>query len=99
MGDNAMLVVIGIILVVPFVFYFLKSWLFATGTPGSTFHRVKRITEMDGHLSFDERLADKLRELEQEKEATARAPIPPSGGFAVPSANPAAPKGFGRRGL
>ncbi len=99
MGDNAMLVTIGVILVFPFVFYFLKVWLFATGTPGSTFHRVRRIADMDGHLSFDERLAEKLRALEEEKVAAPgqRPSIP--GGFAAPTANPAAPKGFGRRGL
>lgn len=99
MGDNAMLVVIGVILVFPFIFYFLKVWLFATGTPGSTFHRVQRIAEMDGHLSFDERLADKLRALEQEKEAVAETPPPAPDRPASPFGQPSAPKGFGRRGL
>ncbi len=97
MGDNAMLVTVGVILVFPFVFYFLKSWLFATGTPGSTFHRVRRIAEMDGHLSFDDRLAEKLRELEREKDAAVDVPPPPADG---PAPHPSsAPKSFGRRGL
>ena len=97
MGGNAMMVTIGLVLVFPFVFYFLKSWLFATGTPGSTFHRVRRIAEMDGHLSFDERLAEKLRELEREKDAAANVAPPPPDEPAPTS--PPAPKGFGRRGL
>ena len=99
MGDTAMMVTIGVILVFPFVFYFLKIWLFATGTPGSTFHRVRRIAELDGHLPFDERLADKLRELETAKETTASDPSPPSAGLAASPAAKPAPKGFGRRGL
>lgn len=98
MGDNAMLVVIGVILVFPLIFYFLKVWLFATGTPGSTFHRVQRIVEMDGHLSFDERLADKLRALEKEEVEGGETHSPPAG-IRPPSATPPAPKGFGRRGL
>ena len=99
MGDNAMMVTIGVILVFPFVFYFIKSWLFATGTPGSTFHRVRRIAEMDGHLSFDERLAEKLRALERKEEAVEDAPPPSPAGPALQSGPPPAPKGFGRRGL
>ncbi|MEO7410090.1 MAG: hypothetical protein ABIU10_02040 [Sphingomicrobium sp.] len=99
MGDNAMLVTIGAVLVFPFIFYFLKSWLFATGTPGSTFHRVRRIADMDGHLPFDERLAEKLRDLEKEQAAAADAPSPPPAGPAPLFGQPPAPKGFGRRGL
>lgn len=102
MGDNAMLVTIGVILVFPFVFYFLKIWLFATGTPGSTFHRVRRIAEMDGHLPFDERLAEKLRVVAEENAApigSAPPPAdPPSAAPAFP-VSPPLPKGFGRRGL
>lgn len=96
MGGNNLLILLGVIVAFPFVFHFLKLWLFATGTPGSTFHRVRRIAEMDGHLSFDERLAQKLRELEQEKEGTVDAP-PPSPDGPAPSPGPA-PKAFGRRG-
>ena len=99
MGDNAMMVTIGVILVFPFVFYFMKSWLFATGTPGSTFHRVRRIAEMDGHLSFDERLAEKLREVAKTGEAVSNAPPPSPARPAPQSVPPSAPKGFGRRGL
>ena len=100
MGDDNFLLVLGVILVFPFVFYFLKVWLFATGTPGSTFHRVQRISELDAHLSFDERLAEKLRAVGEE-EADAVAP-PPEPAPLVPSPSftaPPAPKGFGRRGL
>ena len=101
MGDDNFLIVIGLVLVFPFIFYFLKVWLFATGTPGSTFHRVRRIAEMDGHLSFDERLAEKLRAVDQENDDAA--PVPPSGPAVQPApaaaASPFAPKGFGRRGL
>jgi hypothetical protein len=97
MGGNAMMMTIGLILVFPFIFYFLKSWLFATGTPGSTFHRVRRIAEMDGHLSFDERLAEKLRELERGKQVVADEAPPPPDDPAPQLAPP--PKGFGRRGL
>lgn len=95
MGDDNFLIVIGVILAFPFVFYFLKVWLFATGTPGSTFHRVERIAKLDGHLSFDERLAEKLREVEEEA-AAERSALPPD--RPAPGAGPAR-TGFGRRGL
>ena len=94
MGGNGFMTVIGLVLVFPFIFFFLKVWLFATGTPGSTHHRVQRIAEMDGHLSFDERLAEKLRELEREKEdAPGNPPATP------PETRSTGSVGFGRRGL
>ncbi len=105
MGDNAMMVTVGVILVFPFVFYFLKSWLFATGTPGSTAHRVRRIADLDGHLSFDERLAEQLRVVGQEHDEAEPSPPPepaaptPAPAPAPSATSPLAPKGFGRRGL
>lgn len=99
MGDNALMVTIGVILIFPFVVYFLKSWLFATGTPGSTFHRVRRIAEMDGHLSFDERLAEKLREVAKKEEAVEDTPFPSPAAPAPQSGPRPAAKGFGRRGV
>lgn len=99
MGDDNFLLVLGVVLVFPFVFYFLKVWLFATGTPGSTFHRVQRISEMDAHLPFDERLAEKLRVAGEESAAEAPPPEPMAPAPAPPAAPLLAPKGFGRRGL
>ena len=102
MGDDNFLITIGVVLVFPFVFYFLKVWLFATGTPGSTSHRVRRIAEMNGHLSFDERLAEKLREVGEEAANSPEppAPVEPSQSTSAPfAAPPLAPKGFGRRGV
>lgn len=104
MGDDNFLIVLGVILVFPVVVYFLKVIKFATGTPGSSYQRLQRISEMDAHLSFDERLAEKLRVAGQDH-ADDDAPPPPTDApppspatalFAAPQ-GPA--KGFGRRGL
>lgn len=101
MGDNNFLIVLGVILIFPFVFYFLKVWLFATGTPGSTFHRVQRSAELDAHLPFEERLAEKLRVVGEEGSEPAAPPPPDSAPSfrAAAAPTPLAPKGFGRRGL
>ncbi|MES2903491.1 MAG: hypothetical protein V4696_04830 [Pseudomonadota bacterium] len=100
MGDNAFLIVLGVILVFPFVFYFLKVWLFATGTPGSTFHRVQRIAELDGHLPFEERLAEKLRLVSEEAAEAETPPHDPAAPSPSPfTVAPPGTKSFGRRGL
>lgn len=109
MGDDNFLIVLGVILVFPFVVFFLKVWKFATGTPGSTYQRVQRISELDAHLSFEDRLAEKLRAAGEEEAgevsspppqsdtpSPAPSPAPAPAPFAAP---PAAAKGFGRRGL
>jgi len=62
---------------------FMRLWSFLSGG-GANRAKIARIAESDAHLSFDERIAERMRELEKERNAAA--PAPP-------------PQGFGRRGV
>jgi hypothetical protein len=88
-----MLLVIGIAIFLGFALNIMRFMNFITGAAYGR-NKVTRISEMDAHLSFDERIAERMRELENEKSAAGQAA--PATPFAPP-ANPA-PQGFGRRG-
>lgn len=87
---------VGVLLVIPAAFFFLRLWFFGVGAPGTRYQKIQRISQSDGHLSLDERIAEKLRELEKQQWATedAAAPPPPTG---APPSPASAPTGFGRR--
>jgi hypothetical protein len=80
MGSDALLIV-GTIAAVGITLNFVRMWLLVSTVGGRA--RASRIADSDAHLSFDERIAQRLRELE--KESGAETPITP-------------PQGFGRRG-
>ena len=63
----------------------LRFWMFYAGTSAIRSARMGRINDSDAHLSFDERIAERMRELEKETNNVA-APATP-------------PQSFGRRGL
>ena len=91
MTDNPLLVV-GVIVVLGVAMNFLRLWTLMAG--GTRAARLSRINDLDSHMSFDERIAEKMRELAKENQGSAD----PSATPASP-ASPAAPaaKGFGRR--
>ena len=93
MGSNSLLV-IGLVVFLGFALNIMRFMNFVNGIGANSRAKVARITEMDAHLSFDERIAERMRELEKDKQAGGRAT--PAAPFAPP-ANPA-PQGFGRRG-
>ncbi|WP_309602642.1 hypothetical protein [Sphingomonas sp.] len=73
----------------------LRFWMFYAGTSAIRGARMSRIAESDGHLSFDERIAERMRELDRETKAANPAPAP----FASPptSGPTGSTRGFGRR--
>ena len=86
----------------------LRFWMFYAGSSAIRSARMSRINDSDAHLSFDERIAERMRELEREKHEAPSAPSPsaqPSPSQAAPSLQPSAPTagptgatgGFGRR--
>ncbi len=82
MGGNTFLIM-GLVAVVGVAINFMRLWSFLSGGGGNR-AKIARIAESDAHLSFDERIAERMRELE--KERSAAAPATP-------------PQGFGRRGV
>ena len=76
----------------------LRFWMFYAGSSAMRSARMGRINDSDAHLSFDERVAERMRELERDKDsaatpATPFTPPPPS-----PTPGPTgATQGFGRR--
>ena len=73
----------------------LRFWMFYAGTSAIRSARMGRIADSDAHLSFDERIAERMRELERETNAANPAPAP-----VVPqqtSGPTGATRGFGRR--
>lgn len=83
MGTNTFLI-IGLVAVLGVAINFMRLWAFLSGGGGNR-AKIARIADSDAHLSFDERIAERMRELEKERSSTA------------PTAAP--PQGFGRRGL
>ena len=69
---------------------FMRLWAFISGSNGNR-TKIARIADSDAHLSFDERIAERMRELGNDAEAAS----PPSVDRPA-AASP--PKGFGRRG-
>lgn len=101
MGSNPLLI-IGLIVAVGVALNFARMWLFVSAIGGNARAKASRIAGSDAHLTFDERIAQRMRELEKEQGAGATAPTSasaePSTAFASPP--PAAPpQGFGRRGV
>ena len=45
----------------------LRFWMFYAGSSAMRSARMGRINDSDAHLSFDERIAERMRELEREK--------------------------------
>ena len=45
----------------------LRFWMFYAGSSAMRSSRMGRINDSDAHLSFDERIAERMRELEREK--------------------------------
>ena len=82
MGGNTFLIM-GLVAVLGVAINFMRLWSFLSGG-GNSRAKIARIAESDAHLSFDERIAERMRELEKERSAAAPA-IPP--------------QGFGRRGV
>ena len=91
MLENPMMI-FGVTILLGVVLNVLRLWTFVQGSGANRRARMERISEMNSHLSFDERIAERLRELEREK---------PAGGTPVaPVAQPTAVspgQGFGRR--
>ncbi|MCY7398532.1 MAG: hypothetical protein LH466_06830 [Sphingomonas bacterium] len=86
------LLVMGVMVVLGVTMNFLRFWTFMSGSGSNRRARMSRINQGDAHLSFDERIAERLRELEKDSgSAPAASPEPP---VAAP-----APQGFGRRGV
>ena len=77
------LLVIGVVVVLGAAMNFLRFWTMMSG--GNRAARMSRIADHDSHLSFDERIAERMRELEREKHSAGAPPV------AAP------PQGFGRR--
>ena len=73
----------------------LRFWMFYAGTSAIRSARMGRIADSDAHLSFDERIAERMRELERETIAANPALAP---GAAPSTSGPTgATQGFGRR--
>ncbi|MEO7815133.1 MAG: hypothetical protein ABIR87_06780 [Sphingomicrobium sp.] len=89
MTSNPLLIV-GIMVLFGAAMNFLRFWTFIQGSGANRRARMSRINEGDSHLSFDERIAERMRELQQEQAASAP-PSPPTSG---PTG---ATRGFGRR--
>ena len=80
----------------------LRFWMFYASTSAMRSSRMGRIADSDSHLSFDERIAQRMRELEREKHDAPSQPSPtqpaPSFQPSVPTAGPTGVTGgFGRR--
>lgn len=100
MTDDKLLLTLGILLVMGVALHFARMWFYRTGLGGGRAMRISRIVEDDGHLEFDERLAQRLSELERERETkTATSPAPPSAPAPSTPFTPRPAGGFGRRGL
>ena len=80
MGGNSLLIM-GLVVALGVAINFMRLWAFISGSGGNN-AKIARIADHDAHLSFDERIAERMRELEKERSAAAPA---------------APPQGFGRR--
>ncbi len=73
----------------------LRFWISYAGTSTTRSARIGRINNSDAHLSFDERIAERMRELE--RQTTAASPAPAAGAAPPTSALTNTTQGFGRR--
>ena len=96
--ENNPLLMIGLMVVVAVALNFVRMWQFVSSFGGRA--KASRIADMDAHLSFEERIAERLRELEKDQ---GTGPMAPGSGLASPTSSsppPAGPPpGFGRRGV
>lgn len=84
MGGNTFLIM-ALMAVLGVAINFMRLWTFLSGGGGNR-AKIARIADSDAHLSFDERIAERMRELEKEHNAA-------TGPVATP------PREFGRRGV
>ena len=104
MGNNPILIVV-LIVGVGVALNFIRLWLFVSSTGGRA--KASRIAEQDAHLSFDERIAERMRALKTDGDdggsaddgSTVPPPAQPAHAHFTPPSATAAPSGFGRRGL
>ena len=89
MTSNPLLIV-GVMVLLGAAMNFMRFWTFVQGSGANRRARMSRINEGDSHLSFDERIAERMRELQKEQENT-QSSAPPTSGPA------GATRGFGRR--
>ena len=77
----------------------LRFWMFYAGTSAIRSARMGRINDSDAHLSFDERVAERMRELERDKDSAAApaTPFTPPPPPTPTSGLTGATQGFGRR--
>lgn len=75
MGGNSLLI-LGLLAGLGIAIKVVRLWNSLAGGNGNR-ARIGRIATSDAHLSFDERLAERLRELEKEQVAPAAPPAPP----------------------
>ena len=75
MGDNSFLI-IGLVMILGVAVNFMRLWSFLSGGNRA---KISHIAESDAHLSFDERIAERMRELEKQQIATAAPAAPPQG--------------------
>ena len=76
----------------------LRFWMFYAGTSAIRSARMGRINDSDAHLSFDERIAERMRELERDKDIVATPATPFTPPPSAPTAGPTGVTGgFGRR--
>jgi hypothetical protein len=86
MGGNPLLI-IGVVTLIGVALNIARFMNFMGASSRNARSKVARITDMDAHLSFDERIAERMRELEREKHSAA----------VQPPASP--PQSFGRRSV
>ena len=105
MGSNPLLI-IGLMVAVGVALNFARMWLFVSTVGGNARAKASRIADLDAHLTFDERIAERMRELEKEQGSGAalatHAPASDTAAPSTPFASPApaaTPQGFGRRGI
>lgn len=93
--ENNPLLMIGLMVVLAVALNFVRMWQFVSSFSGRA--KASRIADMDAHLSFEERIAERLRELEK---VQGTGPVAPGAGLASPtspSSPPASNPGFGRK--
>ncbi len=95
---------VGVMVALGAAMNFMRLWTFVQGSGNSRRARLARISDGDAHLSFDQRIAERMRELERgNTEESAPAPAPPNAPAAqeAPATSISSPvaqsRGFGRR--
>ena len=79
MGGNTFLIM-GLVAVLGVAINFMRLWSFLSGGGGNR-AKIARIADSDAHLSFDERIAERMRELEKERSSPAATSATPSQRF------------------